>query len=30
MGGAAAFLLLLVTLGLYAVQLRFFEPKEGR
>ena len=28
MGGAAAFLLLLVTLGLYAVQLRFFEPKE--
>lgn len=30
MGGAAAFLLLIVTLGLYAVQLRFFEPKEGR
>ena len=29
MGGAAAFLLLVVTLGLYAVQLRFFEPKEG-
>lgn len=30
MGGAAAFLLLLVTLGLYAVQLRFFEAKEAR
>ncbi len=30
MGGAAAFVLLIVTLGLYAVQLRFFEPKEGR
>lgn len=30
MGGAAAFVLLVVTLGLYAVQLRFFEPKEGR
>ena len=30
MGGAAAFLLLVVTLGLYAVQLRFFELKEGR
>jgi putative spermidine/putrescine transport system permease protein len=30
MGGAAAFLLLVVTLGLYAVQLRFFEPKESR
>lgn len=29
MGGAAAFILLVVTLGLYAVQLRFFEPKEG-
>ncbi len=28
MGGAAAFILLVVTLGLYAVQLRFFEPKE--
>lgn len=30
MGGAAAFILLVVTLGLYALQLRFFEPKEGR
>ncbi len=30
MGGAAAFVLLVVTLGLYAVQLRFFEPGEGR
>lgn len=30
MGGAAAFLLLVVTLGLYALQLRFFEPKEAR
>lgn len=30
MGGAAAFVLLVVTLGLYAVQLRFFEPREGR
>lgn len=30
MGGAAAFILLVVTLGLYAVQLRFFEPKEAR
>lgn len=29
MGGAAAFLLLIVTLGLYAVQLRFFEQKEA-
>lgn len=29
MGGAAAFVLLVVTLGLYAVQLRFFEPGEG-
>ena len=28
MGGAAAFLLLLVTLGLYAVQLRFLDRKE--
>ena len=27
MGGAAAFLLLLVTLSLYALQLRFLEPK---
>ena len=26
MGGAAAFLLLVVTLALYAVQIRFFEP----
>lgn len=30
MGGAAAFILLVVTLGLYALQLRFFEPKEAR
>lgn len=30
MGGAAAFVLLVVTLALYAVQLRFFEPKGGR
>lgn len=30
MGGAAAFLLLVVTLGLYAVQLRFFDAKEAR
>jgi len=30
MGGAAAFVLLIVTLGLYAVQIRFFEPKEAR
>jgi putative spermidine/putrescine transport system permease protein len=30
MGGAAAFILLVVTLGLYALQLRFFEPKGGR
>ncbi len=30
MGGAAAFLLLVVTLALYAVQIRFFEPKEAR
>ena len=30
MGGAAAFILLVVTLGLYAVQLRFFDAKEGR
>ena len=30
MGGAAAFILLVVTLSLYAVQLRFFEPKEAR
>ena len=30
MGGAAAFVLLVVTLTLYAVQLRFFEPKEAR
>ena len=29
MGGAAAFLLLLVTLGLYAVQLRFLDRKEA-
>ncbi|MFC0216790.1 putative spermidine/putrescine transport system permease protein [Pseudochelatococcus lubricantis] len=29
MGGAAAFILLVVTLGLYAVQLRFFEAREG-
>lgn len=29
MGGAAAFILLVITLGLYAVQLRFFESKEG-
>ncbi len=29
MGGAAAFLLLVVTLGLYAVQLRFFERGEA-
>lgn len=28
MGGAAAFLLLVVTLGLYAVQLRFLDRKE--
>lgn len=27
MGGAAAFILLVVTLGLYAIQIRFFEPK---
>jgi putative spermidine/putrescine transport system permease protein len=30
MGGAAAFVLLVVTLGLYAVQLRFLEPQEAR
>lgn len=30
MGGAAAFILLVVTLGLYAVQLRFFETSEAR
>jgi putative spermidine/putrescine transport system permease protein len=30
MGGAAAFILLVVTLGLYALQLRFFEPGERR
>lgn len=30
MGGAAAFVLLVVTLGLYAVQLRFFERAEDR
>jgi putative spermidine/putrescine transport system permease protein len=30
MGGAAAFMLLVVTLGLYAVQLRFLEKKEAR
>lgn len=30
MGGAAAFILLVVTLALYALQLRFFEPKEAR
>lgn len=30
MGGAAAFLLLVVTLALYAVQIRFFEPREAR
>lgn len=30
MGGAAAFVLLVVTLGLYAVQLRFFEKAEAR
>ncbi|WP_333814928.1 ABC transporter permease [Tabrizicola sp.] len=30
MGGAAAFVLLVVTLGLYAVQLRFFERQEAR
>lgn len=30
LGGAAAFLLLVVTLCLYAVQLRFFEPREAR
>lgn len=30
MGGAAAFVLLVVTLGLYAVQLRFFDQAEAR
>lgn len=30
MGGAAAFILLIVTLSLYAVQLRFFEPEGAR
>ncbi|NLS00055.1 ABC transporter permease [Rhizobium sp. P38BS-XIX] len=30
MGGAAAFVLLLVTLALYAVQLRFFNPNRAR
>lgn len=30
MGGAAAFILLIVTLTLYAVQLRFFEPEGAR
>ena len=30
MGGAAAFMLLVVTLSLYAVQLRFLEQKEAR
>lgn len=30
MGGAAAFVLLIVTLGLYAVQLRFFDQAEAR
>lgn len=30
MGGAAAFILLVITLALYALQLRFLEPKGGR
>ncbi|RDE08594.1 ABC transporter permease [Pelagibacterium lacus] len=30
MGGAAAFVLLVVTLALYALQLRLFEPRETR
>jgi putative spermidine/putrescine transport system permease protein len=30
MGGAAAFILLVVTLGLYAMQLRFFDAREER
>lgn len=30
MGGAAALILLVVTLGLYALQLRVFEPAEAR
>ncbi len=30
MGGAAALVLLVVTLALYAVQLRFFNPNRGR
>ena len=30
MGAAAAFVLLVVTLSLYALQLRLFESKEAR
>lgn len=30
LGGAAAFVLLVVTLGLYALQLRLFDPSEAR
>ena len=30
MGGAAAFVLLVVTLALYALQLRFFNPNRSR
>ena len=30
MGGAAALVLLVVTLSLYAVQLRYFNPNRGR
>ena len=30
MGGAAAFVLLVATLALYALQLRLFEPREAR
>ena len=30
LGGAAAFILLVVTLALYAIQLRYFEPKGAR
>jgi putative spermidine/putrescine transport system permease protein len=30
MGGAAALVLLLVTLALYALQLRFFNPNKAK